>query len=231
LWALASLKGPDGHIRIEGFYDGVRTFNALEEAAVREAPSSEEDTKRALGIDAFLDNLTGYAWQERLYNGPTCNIQGFITGYTGQGYKTVLPAQASAKVDFRLVPDQRPHDILEKLRRHLDRNGFEDVEIDVYAEVGPSRTPLDHPFIRFLADISQEFSGKPTIINPNNWGTAAVDAFTDILGIPAAFATGGAFYHGSQVHAPNEHIRITDLSKGIKFNLLLLTRFRDLELA
>ena len=230
LWALASLKGPDGRVRIEGFYDDARELNDLEKAAVRSTPSTEENVREALGIEAFLDGLTGYAWQERLYNGPTCNIEGIWSGYTDAGYKTVLPAVASAKLDFRLVPNQRPRDILEKLRRHLDRHGFADVRIDeIYGTEGPARTPLDHPFIQFLAEVSGEFAGRPAVIVPNAPGTAPMDAFVEVLKAPTAFTLGGAGYHGSQIHAPNEHIRLGDLAVGIKFTLLLLARFGALE--
>ncbi len=225
LWAVASLKTPDGRIQIEGFYDDVRQLNALESAAVQNTPDGEDKLKAALGLSSFLDNLTGYAWKERLYNGTTCNVNGFLTGYTGPGYKTVLPAVASAKLDFRLVPNQRPRDILEKLRRHLDRFGFSDIEIEVYGAEGPARTPLDDPFITFMSALCEEFAGKPTVIVPNNAGTAPKDALVEVLGLPTAFAMGGAGYYGSQIHAPNEHIRLADLPTAIKFTLLLLSRF------
>ena len=231
LWALASIKGPDGRIMIDGFYDDMRELNRLEREAVEAAPSTEEIVKEALGVSAFLNDLTGYAWKERLYNGPTCNIQGFITGYTGQGYKTVLPALAITKLDFRLVPNQRPRDILQKLRRHLDRHGFEDVQVDeIYGAEGPARTPLDDPFILFLKDVSEEFAGKPIVMVPNNAGTAPMDAFVEVLKIPTAFTIGGAGYHGSQIHAPNEHIRIPDLASGIKFMLAVFAHFQDVDL-
>jgi acetylornithine deacetylase/succinyl-diaminopimelate desuccinylase-like protein len=227
LWAVASLKAPDGRILIDGFYDDVRELNELEQAALRAAPSIEESLRQMLGMPAFLDNLTGYAWQERLYNGTTCNINGFITGYTGAGYKTVLPAAASAKLDFRLVPNQRPRDILAKLRRHLDTHGFWDVEIEVYGAEGPARTPLDDPFIQFMERVSAEFAGKPTVTVPNNAGTAPMDALVEVLGVPTAFSLGGAGYYGSSIHAPNEHIRIADLAQAIKFTLLLFARFAE----
>jgi len=231
LWALNSLKGPDGRIQIAGFYDNVRELNDLERTVIESNPSTEDAVRSALGIDTFLDNLSGYAWQERLYNGPTCNIEGFLTGYTGSGYKTVLPAVASAKVDFRLVPNQKPLDILEKLRLHLDAHGFADVGIDeVYGAEGPARTPLDDPFIQFLDALSAEFVGKSTVVVPNNAGTAPMDAFVEVLKIPTAFTFGGSGYDGSQIHAPNEHIRIPDLATGIKFMLLVFSRFGELTL-
>lgn len=228
LWALNSIKAEDGRIAIVGFYDDMRELNPLERAAIERNPSDEASVQAALGLDQFLDKLSGYAWQERLYNGPTCNIEGFTTGYTGPGYKTVLPALATAKLDFRLVPDQKPTDILQKLRRHLDAHGFADVQIDeIYGAEGPARTPLDDPFIRFLDQVSAEFVGKPTVIVPNNAGTAPMDAFVEVLRIPTAFTFGGSGYDGSQIHAPNEHIRISDLSTGIKFMLFLFSRFQD----
>lgn len=121
--ALATLKDPDGRVALDGFYDTVRPFNAQERAALEAMPDQAKPLRRVLGLKAFLDDLEGYAWRERLYGAPTCNICGLEAGYTGPGLKTVLPAKARAKVDFRLVPDQRPQEVLSQLRAHLDRHG------------------------------------------------------------------------------------------------------------
>jgi len=225
-WALSSLKAPDETVLIPGFYDSVRDWQEDEIDALRAMPGDEEKQREESGIEAYLGNVSGLDYRKQLFGQPTCNICGIETGYTGPGLKTVLPAEARAKLDFRLVPDQRPEDILEKLRRHLDAQGFPDVEIHpIAAHEAPVRVPIKDPFVGFCAEVAEEFFGKPALLSPNAAGTMAVSALADVLPYTMIFASGGASYWGGNVHAPNEHIRIADLANAIKYHALLLTRF------
>ncbi len=104
------------------------------------------------GADQFVLGLSGEALKEKFLFQPTCNICGFHTGYGGPGVKTVLPAEALAKLDFRLVPDQDPYDILDKLRAHLDDEGFADVEIEVEGPEFPARTDPGDPLVEAVVD-------------------------------------------------------------------------------
>jgi len=105
--ALESIRGVDGTIRVEGFHDAVREPSArAREAVAEQSPSIEDELRQFFGVDEFVDGLTGLALRERLTFSPTCNICGIHTGYGGPGIKTVLPAHASAWMDFRLVPDR-----------------------------------------------------------------------------------------------------------------------------
>ena len=139
VWALDSLKGPDENIRIAGFYNKVKPVSAKTRMLLEALPDEGEQLMKQYGIKSFLKGLKGGA-ELRLAGAhePTCTICGLTSGYQGEGSKTVQPARASAKVDFRLVPDQIPEEIFELLRAHLDRNGFEDVD-DQIIEQGPSR--------------------------------------------------------------------------------------------
>lgn len=230
-WALSTLKAPDETVRIPGFYDAVRDWRDDEIEALRAMPDTDEQERIDKGVQAYLGNVSGLEYRKRLYGRPTCNICGVHSGYTGPGLKTVLPAEARAKLDFRLVPDQRPEDILEKLRRHLHDQGFDDVEITpVAAHEAPVRVPISDPFVAFCASVSEEFYGKPASIIPNAAGTVGVSAMADVLSYPMIFAPGGAGYWGSNAHAPNEHIRIADFADAIKFHALLLTRFAGAQL-
>jgi acetylornithine deacetylase/succinyl-diaminopimelate desuccinylase-like protein len=226
--ALATLKDVDGRVAIDGFYDAVRPLNAQERAALESMPDKSQALREALGLEAFLDNLQGYAWRERLYGSPTCNICGLDAGYTGPGLKTVLPARARAKVDFRLVPDQKPQTVLEQLRSHLDRHGYGDIAIEpIAAHERPVRTRVDDPWVRTAVAATKEFYGSSPSIEINSAGTAPMDVLVDEITPSLFFAPGGAGYEGSRIHAPDEHVRIPDLVDAVKVTALLLSRFGD----
>ncbi len=124
IWALDSLKGPDERILIPGFYDDVRPPDDRDRALLAAWDFDEAGQLAEFGADQYVLGLSGEALKEKYLFQPTCNVCGFHTGYGGPGVKTVLPAEALAKLDFRLVPDQDPWDILEKLRAHLDVGRF-----------------------------------------------------------------------------------------------------------
>jgi acetylornithine deacetylase/succinyl-diaminopimelate desuccinylase-like protein len=136
-WALNGLKGPDERIRIPGFYDDVRPPDERDRAMLAAWDYDEAGQLSEFGAERFVLDLTGEALKEKLLFQPTCNICGFHAGYGGPGIKTVLPAEATAKLDFRLVPDQDPDDILRKLRAHLDAEGFGDVDTPIMSGTGP----------------------------------------------------------------------------------------------
>ncbi|HKC19133.1 MAG TPA: M20/M25/M40 family metallo-hydrolase, partial [Candidatus Dormibacteraeota bacterium] len=142
VWALSSIKGPDGRILVEGFYDDVRPPTAAEESMLSVLPDTSAAFRREFELDQLLDGVTQV---ERAYFTPTANIAGVGAGYQGEGSKTVIPAQARAKMDFRLVPDQDPHDILRKLRRHLNAHGFDDVKLEVLGAERPGMTDASAP--------------------------------------------------------------------------------------
>src|SRR5438874_2340081 len=125
--ALATLRTPDGHVRIPGFYDTVLKPSQAQLAALADAPDMDAELKEAYQVKEFVDGLSGAALRERLCFTPTCNIAGLVSGYTGEGTKTVLPAKAMAKIDFRLVPNQEPEDIVAKLQAHLKNEGYDDI--------------------------------------------------------------------------------------------------------
>ena len=130
VWALNTLKGPDEKILLPGFYDDIKPPSARDRQLMEALPEVAEEYKERYGVTHFLKGLTGGV-ELRIAEvfEPTCTICGLTSGYQGPGSKTVLPARASAKVDFRLVPDQMPEKVLEQLRQHLDSQGFQDVQI------------------------------------------------------------------------------------------------------
>src|SRR5918993_77025 len=162
VWALSTLKGEDERIRIPGFYDGIQSPSARDRELFDALPDVAEEYKSRYGVKQFIKGLAGGVdlKLEEVFS-PTCTICGLTSGYQGPGSKTVLPARASAKVDFRLVPDQDPDDILKKLRTHLDAHGFNDVQITDLGGDPPARTDPDEPFIQLVAKISEEVYEMP----------------------------------------------------------------------
>jgi len=227
IWALSSLKDAQGNILIPGFYDDVQPWSDADLAVLAAMPDDEEAAvQRDLQLSEFLDRVHGLSFKKRLYGSPTCTVCGLHTGYGGPGLKTVLPAKAQAKVDFRLVPDQRPDDILLKLRRHLDAQGFGHVVVRTLTDnVLPARTPADHPMVRRIAAITQDYYGVEPVLIPTSAGGCVMEPFIDVLGVATMFA--GAHPKGGNGHAPNEYVVLSTLAPAIKFNAYLLGQLGD----
>jgi acetylornithine deacetylase/succinyl-diaminopimelate desuccinylase-like protein len=227
VWALASLKDWDENILIPGFYDEVQAPTEQEVEAVKAMPSPEEDLKQGLGLEHFVRGVSGFELKYRHLFQPTCNICGIVAGYTGAGSKTVLPCQAKAKLDFRLVPRQRGEDILTKLRQHLDDHGFSDIAINFVEAELPARTPLSSPFVTIVCDAAREIYGTEPVIMPTSAGTGPMASFTETLGLPTA--SSGVEYPDSRAHAPDENIRLEDFVQGAKHIAAILERCSKLE--
>jgi acetylornithine deacetylase/succinyl-diaminopimelate desuccinylase-like protein len=207
VWALNSLKGEDERIRIPGFYEGVRPPSARDVELMAALPDAADEYKQQYGVKGFLKGLTGGVELHlaEVFE-PTCTICGLTAGYQGPGSKTVLPARASAKVDFRLVPDQRPERILELLRRHLDTEGFSDVQITDLGGEPPARTDPDDPFVSLVVRTAEPVYGTPMQLVPMVGGSGPNYPFVNTLKLPVV--TAGAGYPGTRAHAPNENIRL-----------------------
>jgi acetylornithine deacetylase/succinyl-diaminopimelate desuccinylase-like protein len=152
--------------------------------------------------------------KQRYFLEPTCTICGLSSGYQGEGSKTVLPAVASAKVDFRLVPDLEPGLVRELLRKHLDARGFTDVEITPHHGERPSRWPADSDVAKAAVAANRAAYGVEPVVYPLMAGSGPMAQVCDELGIPAVgFGSGNA---GSANHAPNENIRVADYIDHIR---------------
>jgi acetylornithine deacetylase/succinyl-diaminopimelate desuccinylase-like protein len=129
--ALNTLKDQDGRVLIEGFYDNVRPSTAREKEMIKKLKGifDDEKEKKRLEIKKWRKGLTGKEWLEKFIMNPLINIDGIVGGYTGPRMKTMLPRKVVAKVDIRLVPDMDKNEILQKLRKHLDKHGFSDVQV------------------------------------------------------------------------------------------------------
>ncbi len=226
VWALNSLKSPDERIRIPGFYDTVREPNPREVELMEALPEVADEYKSRYGIDHFLDGLTGGV-ELRIAEAyrPTCTICGVTAGYQGPGSKTVQPAKASAKLDFRLVPDQKPEQVLAQLRSHLDAEGFNDVKIEFLGGDAPARTNPDDPFVQLVVETACGVYGMPMQIVPMIGGSGPNAVFQEVLNVP--IVTAGVGHPGGQAHAPNENMRLDLYEKGAKHVARILKVFGE----
>jgi len=224
VWALNSLKGPDERIMIPGFYEGIKPPSQRDRELMAALPDPADEYKSRYGVPYFLKGLTGGAdlKVEEVFS-PTCTICGLTSGYQGPGSKTVLPARASAKVDFRLIPDQDPADILKKLRVHLDAQGFTDVQITDLGGDAPARTDPDDPFIQLVCETAKGIYEKPMMLVPMVGGSGPSHPFVHVLGLPVA--TGGLGHPDTKAHAPNENIRVDLYLKHARHMARLLKEF------
>ena len=214
VWALATLKNDADQITIDGFMDAVRPPTAADRALLEGLPFDEEGMLRIHGITRFVRGLRGYELKKKHFLEPTCTICGIVSGYTGAGSKTVLPAVASAKIDFRLVPDLTPEKVTLLLRAHLDHRGFEDVEVVPGHGEPPSRWPTDSVTARAAVDACRSAYGSEPVVYPLLAGSGPLSTVCGTLGIPAAgFGSGNA---ASANHAPNENIAIADYVDHIR---------------
>ncbi|MBC8249172.1 MAG: M20/M25/M40 family metallo-hydrolase [Anaerolineales bacterium] len=223
VWALSTLKDEDDHITIDGFMDHVAEPTQVEMDILEAIPFEEEKIKENFGIPEFIRGLSGVeALKKHLYE-PTCTICGFRSGYIEEGSKTVLPSTATAKLDFRLVPNLTPELVGQLLRQHLDRRGFEDIEIAFGVGEHSARAPLDAPIVQAAISAAEAVYSQPPVIYPTMAGSGPMYPLSEALGIPAVLA--GIGYPGANVHAPNENIRLADYFEGIKFVGELIRRF------
>jgi len=224
VWALSTLKTPDEHIRIPGFYDPIKPPSQRDRQLMQALPEVADEYKTRYGVDHFLKGLTGGV-ELRMAEvfEPTCTICGLTSGYQGPGSKTVLPARASAKVDFRLVPDQTPEQVLQQLRAHLDAEGFPDIQITFMGGGPAARTDPEDPFVELVVRTAEPVYGKAMQIVPMVGGSGPNYPFVHLLKQPVVSA--GAGYPGTLAHAPNENIRLDLYVKHARHMVRILKEF------
>jgi len=224
VWALSTLKGPDERIRIPGFYEGIVAPTERDRELMEALPDVADEYKQRYGVKEFIKGLKGGTElkMEEVFT-PTCTICGLTSGYQGPGSKTVQPAFASAKVDFRLVLGQMPEDILEKLRAHLDAEGFSDVQVKYLGGEPAARTDPDDSFVRTVVKAAEEVYEFPMAMVPMIGGSGPSYPFVHDLGLPVA--TAGLGYPDTRAHAPNENIRIDLYLKHARHMARVITEF------
>jgi acetylornithine deacetylase/succinyl-diaminopimelate desuccinylase-like protein len=219
---VASLHGPDGRVAIQGFYDQVRPLEDWERHMWSHVPGvSDADFLQVTGSPGLYGE-PGYSSAERVWARPTAEINGIGGGYQGEGSKTVLPSRAFAKLSLRLVPDQCPKDIMEKVKGHLEWHCPPGVEIEVVP--GHDGKPyLADPNSKYgqaaQAALRSAFSAEPVLIREGG-SIPIVQTFRDILGADTLLL--GLALADAQVHAPNENFPVENFEAGIRLNQALL---------
>ncbi len=214
--ALATLVSADGNTpAIEGYADKARPLSDAEKKMVAQAAQrlNEQVAKKQLGVEHWVHDANWAEALEMLVSKPTVNIEGLVGGYTGPGGKTVLPHKAVAKLDLRLVPDMTAADSLAKLKAHLAKHGFGDIEVNMSGGYDPTSTPADAALIRASVAVYRR-AGIDPIMMPRLAGSWPGYVFTgDPLRLPAGhFGLG----HGSGAHAPDEYYVIESKNPKIE---------------
>ncbi|MFZ5917735.1 MAG: M20/M25/M40 family metallo-hydrolase [Chloroflexota bacterium] len=215
---LGTMKNDRGQITIDGFYDQVEPQTELERAALAGLPVDVEAVRRELGLRE-LDQPLGRGYYERLSAWPTLTINGLHGGYGGSGSKTVLPHEAFAKCDIRLVEAQTPQEIFAKVEAHVGRHA-PGVEFIRQGSMYPSKTPIDSPFTGPIRQGIVAAQGEAPLLVPAMGGSLPDYVFTRILGLPA-FGVPYANPDESN-HAPNENLEIERFYMGIKTGAAML---------
>ncbi len=228
VWALSILKDETQRIRIDGFYDRVEPVSGKDLELLDRVPVDARDLMDTFGVDSFLGGMTGREALRKLVFEPTCSIDGIWSGYTGPGMKTILPSTAKAKLSLRLVPHQSSDEIFGKLREHLDRRGFNDIEVKTLGTFEPSKSPVDNPWMReILQAVGAVYAQDPLILPMFSTGGSGPDfVFTRDLGIPSVWIPCAQF-KDKNPHAPNENITVEGFMNGTKVTtalILTLTR-------
>lgn len=209
LRALASMRDETGKILIKGILEQAvpptqRELELVDRFAMRTA----ERAKKIYGLTIPVLKEERTAFLHNLFFEPSLNIEGFQSGYQGQGVKTILPAEARAKMEMRLVPGLSPDFVLEKIRQHLDKHGFEQVEVQFTLGEMSYRSDMSAPAILNLIEIAERCEKVGVSVLPTSPGTGPVHTVFAALGVPiAAFGLG---HEQSRDHGGDENIRLTD---------------------
>jgi len=221
--ALASLRDLDMNIKIDGFYDGAVEPTVADRSMMAKIDPEVEERKKLVGFDRLMRDPKPENVIEQLLFTPTCNIAGVTTGYQGPGSKTVLPAEATAKLDFRLIPNQDPAHILDRLRRHVDSHGFEKVEIVSSDGEKPARSDPESDVAKSVIACVKDLIGKP-VLWPFMQATGPMHPVVSDLGIPTVLPV-GVGRPDNRIHAPNENIHAADYINTVRLMCRVWERF------
>jgi acetylornithine deacetylase/succinyl-diaminopimelate desuccinylase-like protein len=211
---LAQMKDRGGHIKIPGFYDDVRPLEEWERQAWASLPFNEKKYKKDFGIPKLFGE-TDYTTLERTWARPTFEINGLLSGFTGEGAKTVLPAVAMAKVSMRLVPNQEPDKIAGLFEEYVKKLAPKTVEVKVTRMHGgkPWMTSYDNPFVQAAGRAIEKGFGRAPVFTREGGSIPVVQTFQDELGVPSVLF--GVGLPDENAHAPNEKLDVSNFHNGI----------------
>ncbi len=227
VWALASIKDANDKILIDGFYDDVEPVTQEELDSLKMGHFDPDDAKRLSGVKEYIGGVEGDEALKKLLFAPTANIDGMVSGHTGTEHKSLVPARASVKMDFRLVAGQDPAKIEKLLRKHLDDHGFSDIEMVVESGCAPFRSDINSTYVKALMEAATDVYGAEPAVQITLAGTSPMEKICKYDNIPVAMI--GPGNTESAVHSPNEHIFIEDYILGIKMVVATIEKFAKAE--
>ena len=210
---LNSIKDEDERILVPGWYDGVENLTEEELELINQSVFGEKEYLTSHGAKAFVGGMGAEQVKKALVQRPTANIAGIWAGYQGPGSKTVLPKEIHCKMDFRLVPEQDPEDLLRKFKAHLKKNGFGDAEIRLESMEPAARTSAKDQLAKASMRAGEEIYGKRPNVEVSSPGTGPLYIFTREY--HASAISIGVSSTDSGMHAPNERLRLDYFQKGI----------------
>ena len=224
---ISKLHDEDGRITIPGFYDDVREISEEERKSLEGLPFDPESYLANVGVKA-QGGERGYPLIERIWTRPSLDVNGIGGGFQGEGAKTVIAAQATAKISCRLVPDQDPEKVTEALSAHLKSLAPEGVEVEVKDLSGghPAVVPLDSPALQLAGEALEEVWGKKPYFVRTGGSIPIVSAFQQLLDADVVLLDMGL--ETDQVHAPNEHFGVDNYYRGIHASTQTLVRLASL---
>ena len=222
LHALNALRDAKGRILIKGFADGAQKPTREELAYLRRNSWDPKEWESSYGTKLLVSGTKLDRVKAHVY-GNTCTVDGIWSGYTGAGHKTVNPAVAKAKLDFRLIPGQRPEAIYRKLVAHLRARGFKDVEVEKHSVFEPGASPVTSRIAQAILAATRQVYGREPNVFPWMAGSSTTWYFTRV-GTPAVGGP-GVGWTGQRIHAPNENIRLPDARNAIKAIAAMMLEF------
>ncbi|HET6590974.1 MAG TPA: M20/M25/M40 family metallo-hydrolase [Candidatus Nitrosocosmicus sp.] len=217
-----------GDILIGGWCEDVIPIKEKELQLLADEPFNEEAFKKEYGFANFINNQDSYEVKKALAIEPTCNISGLISGYTNSGIKTILPATATAKMDFRLVPNMNPQKQFEKLVSFIRSLGYSQEQVSIkYLSGEPAyKTPIDNPYVKMVVEsASKIFNG--IILNISSPGTGPMYLFKEILNVDSICI--GSTILPNKLHSPNEYAELDLLNKGTKCFIEIIKNFTSVK--
>lgn len=223
-WMVSCLKDNYGRITIPGFYDDVKPLSEEERENFNKLPFSEAEYCKDLGIQ-MVNGEIGFTTLERVSARPTLDLNGIYGGYTGEGAKTIIPSKATAKISMRLVPDQKPEDIIKKVEDHLKELAPPTVKVEIKKLHGgnPVLVPLESKGIVSAVKALKNAFGKEVLFTREGGSIPIVSTFLDVLNAPSVLM--GIGLPSDNIHSPNENFSIDNFYGGITASAYFFDEF------